>query len=124
MCTISEFRTNFLLKLLLLFRSLEKDCRDEAQKLILAKYLEFFHKDFLDESGVSDVSAFLEDSSNYTHTLNHFFLDTADKPIDLQVNRGNFSDGTYYTTIAEVKSQIDKLVKDLDSQIATATDKS
>jgi hypothetical protein len=56
--------------------------------------------------------------------LSHFFSDTADQPIDLQVNRGNFSDGTYYTTIAEVESQIDKLVKDLNSKIATAMDNS
>jgi hypothetical protein len=125
---ICEIHTDFLKGLFLLYLSLDESIADDesclASKLILAKYLEIFHDEFLLEMKVSDPLVYLDNFDNFQCIVHNFFLDNGGQHINLEFKDGNIFAQKPYFTVSEVKSQIHKLVKNLYSRLAVLACKS
>lgn len=125
-----EIHADFLKGLFALYLSLAEALTDDSiyysSKLILAKYLEVFYDEILSEMNVTNPIDYFDNPGHFEHVVEHFFLDNAEQynNLELEFSEGNFFVERPYFTVEEVKLQIDKLVKNLDSRLAVLARKS
>lgn len=116
MSNICEFHTVFLRNLFVLYLSIDEKITIEGNKIIFAKFLEFFHDDLFPEN-YSNFESCLENPHNYEVAFNMFARDCSQ-----MVERAN-TDSFFrhifpvYFTVSQVRSALNLIVKDLELTI-------